>query len=244
MVLVHNTMVLVCLYPIWNMVATSCKLFELQGPKFSQNLQSSPFGTFDSHFSQYFARFEHVFYFQKCSPWWALSDQVILGSRGWGGVAGFWPWTTGQLNRWHCRVTCRVAPYSAKARLKTQKSTQTTKALVGHFFWKLHFCKNIERWSPLHPIARTIKMSMSYQCAVLGRIYPGFQIFWTRCHLCKERIHCRCRPAQPGTSHRFLKSRQEITGLWRTPVCWKIIESVLSADQKTSHLALTGLPRW
>ena len=74
----NRTIVLVCLDQIWcqNLVY---KLSEKQGPKVGQNLKSGSFETFGSHFCQHFAIFEYWFYFQKCSPWWALSALAILG---------------------------------------------------------------------------------------------------------------------------------------------------------------------
>ncbi len=91
------------------MEAKCCIVSELQGLKFGQ---SGPLGTFGSHFGQHFARFEHQFYFQKCSPWWALSAQP---NKGGGGVA-----MDRQLDRWHHRMTCRVAPCEQQGATKNQ----------------------------------------------------------------------------------------------------------------------------
>ncbi len=85
-----------------------------------QSWPNWPTWDFGSHFGQHFARFEHGFYFQKYSPWWALSAQPIMG--GWGGCCH------GQTTRQHRRVTCRVAPCEQQDATKKTWPTNATDA--------------------------------------------------------------------------------------------------------------------
>ncbi len=159
------------------MEAKCCIVSELQGLKVGQNGQSGPFGTFGSHVGQHFARFDHGFYFQKCSPWWALSAQPIMG--------GVLPQTDRPLDGWHRRVTCRLTPCEQQGTLKSefQSCEQITKQP-----FTLHY-KFIEKKSQLSKLYITIASCTSWK-ELLNTVVPDVlrclswvpfqQRFWVR----------------------------------------------------------------
>ncbi len=130
------------------MEAKCCIVSELQGLKVGQINQSSPLRTFGSHFGQHFARFEHGFHFQKCSPQWALSAQPNMAD----GVLLQTDNQTDDIAEW--LVESLLA--RSKARLKTEINGEMTHFTlhISHFFFNLQ--------TPEMKLGFTNRMSMNF----------------------------------------------------------------------------------